>query len=240
MTRCKYESGLWRFIQDPSAVTKMSLLSLSIRSSGTDRETWSRNSVTWSTTCCFQLSCYAYVPTCTSTTWDVTKRPKPYHRNTRNFDTAVESVYADLKRVTLCFLQPRAVVIRASLPSEAFSTDQRYLYMCIMEHGGCVCRCFASRVLYIPALLYSANVSARLFLITSHCYMLQKAFSICVLYTCWTTFPIEISCIPDAILKLKHLPKRRRSLAGRDIQVSASLHTVIWYGQDWWLLIFNF
>lgn len=70
----------------------MSLLSLSIRSSGTDRETWSRNFVTWSTTCCFQLSCYAYVPTCTSTTWDVTKRPTPYHRNVRNFDMVVERV----------------------------------------------------------------------------------------------------------------------------------------------------
>lgn len=239
MTRCKCESGLWRSMQDPSAVTKMSLLSLSIRSSGTDRETWSRNSVTWSTTCCFQLSCYAYVPTCTSTTWDVTKRPKPYHRNTRNFDTAVESAYADLKRVTLFPTAPCG----CHQGQSAFGgllNGPTVFYMCIMEHGGCVCRCFASRVLYIPALLYSANVSARLFLITSHCYMLQKAFSICVLYTCWTTFPIEISCIPDAILKLKHLPKRRRSLAGRDIQVSASLHTVIWYGQDWWLLIFNF
>lgn len=90
---------------------KIILLSLSIRFSGTDRETWSLNFATLSTICSVQSSCYAYVPTFTSTTWDVTKSPTPYPRNTRNFTVEVEAVlpcesFSTMKRATLSYLQP--------------------------------------------------------------------------------------------------------------------------------------
>lgn len=172
------------------------LLSLSIRFSGTDREIWSLNSAIWSTTCCVQLSCYAYVPTFTSTMWDGTKSPTPYRRNTRNCTVVGEGVrpcrsFSTMKRATLSFLQPCAVVIRAKSASAGLRSGPTVFSMWIYAYS--VAQRMCMQMFCIPSAVYFsciaiyANIIARLFLTISHGSMLQKTFYICIIIIiiCW-------------------------------------------------------